>query len=329
MITTASLILESKTCLLHALCKVGVHHTALNPPSQGSPVAIMILYCSLFLLYALIRTCHSFALPSIKHSLRPRDDKDPADLSWVKDFAAIGDSYAAGIGAGTVLNGNEGDEKCSRYDAAHSVIMHTSGFGKDPKFTFLACSGDTSKQVLEQVKELADDSQDLVTVSAGGNDALLSEVLKACVFLPGTQENCDAKLADTKKAIDNDLLSNIDDLLQELAPKVRQGGIVVYTLYAQFFNADTDACSEQTWNWFEDIVPGTSGIKLSKELRKQLNDLVVEANRKIQGAIAGQSGSTRPSNMNIAIVEWDQAVGESKGRFCEEGRRSVHRLWPS
>jgi len=58
---------------------------------------------------------------------------------------------------------------------------------------------------------------------------------------------------------------------------------------------------------------------LTKDLRKKLNDLVVEANTKIKGAIAGQSGSTRPSKLDIAIADWDDAVGKNNGRFCEEG----------
>lgn len=160
---------------------------------------------------------------------------------------------------------------------------------------------------------------DLVTMSAGGNDALLSEVLKACVYLSSTQEKCNEKLAATKKAIDDDLFKNIDDLLQALAPKVRQGGIVVYTLYAQFFNADTDRCSSQAWNWGNGILPQPMGIKLTKDLRKQMNELVVDANTKIQSAIASQSGSTRPARLNIQVVDWDKAVQDNHGRFCEEG----------
>ena len=72
-------------------------------------------------------------------------------------------------------------------------------------------------------------------------------------------------LANTKKAIDNDLPQNIDDSLQALASKLRRGGLVVYTLYAQFFNGDSDACSSQSWNWFNNVIPGSNGIKSSKD----------------------------------------------------------------
>ena len=247
-----------------------------------------------------------------------RDNKpDPSNPSWIRNYAAIGDSYAAGIGAGQVLNGN-GDTACSRYDGAYPVLLNNI-LGAKSKFQFLACSGDKSTHVKDQVAKLADKSQDLVTISAGGNDALLSDVLKACVYTPAGQDACDKAIASTQDAIDHKLQGEVDDLLQALGPKVKQGGIVVYSLYGQFFNADTDACSSQSWDWFQGVIPGGHGVKLTKDLRKKLNNLAVKANTKIKGAIASQSGSTRPSKLNIAMADWDDAVGKNKGRFCEDG----------
>ena len=271
-----------------------------------------------------VSTCSGSTLPAFTKATR--DVENPIDPKWVQNFAAIGDSYAAGIGAGNVLNG-DGYGKCSRYDESYPRMMQYMGYGGDPKFTFLACSGDKSGDVMGQVKKLEDNSQDLVTVSAGGNDALLSDVLKACVFLPSSLEKCKSKLADTKKEIDDTLQNSIDDLLQALAPKVKSGGIIAYSLYAQFFNADTDACSDQSWNWFKGLLPNTNGeIKLTKDLRKQMNDLVVEANTKIKGAIASQSGSTRPSKATIVIADWDKTVGDIKGRLCEKGETASQKL---
>ena len=108
------------------------------------------------LLYATARSCTAFALPAT--IINNIIDTDPTDPGWVNDFAALGDSYAAGIGAGNVLNG-DGDAACSRYDSAYPVIMHPMGFGGKPKFTFLACSGDESDKVIDQAKKIGDDSQ--------------------------------------------------------------------------------------------------------------------------------------------------------------------------
>ncbi len=151
---------------------------------------------------------------------------DPSNPSWIGNYAAIGDSYAAGIGAGTVLNGN-GDAACSRYDGATPVLLNNI-LGAKSKFQFLACSGDESPHVKDQVTKLADNSQDLLMISAGGNDALLSDVLKACVYTPAGQDGCDKAIASTQDAVDHKLQGNIDDLLQILAPKLKQGGIAVF-----------------------------------------------------------------------------------------------------
>ena len=51
-----------------------------------------------------------------------------------------------------------------------------------------------------------------------------------------------------------------------------------------------------------------------------MNDLVVAANNKIQAAIAGQYSGTRPAQLNIQVVDWDKAVQDNKGQFCEEGK---------
>ena len=51
------------------------------------------------------------------------------------------------------------------------------------KFNFLTCSGATTETILrDQIDTLAAYSQDIITVTAGGNDAYLVEILNQCVF---------------------------------------------------------------------------------------------------------------------------------------------------
>ena len=48
-----------------------------------------------------------------------RDIDDPADFSWIKKWAAIGDSFTAGIGSGSQQGALlTQDWKCSRYSYA-------------------------------------------------------------------------------------------------------------------------------------------------------------------------------------------------------------------
>lgn len=97
--------------------------------------------------------------PSLLSSRAPTGD--PWDFSWIKKWAAIGDSYAAGIGAGKSL----GVASCSRYDESYpSYINGENGFGNlGQTFDFLACSGAKSPQILEkQVGTMKDGDYDVI-----------------------------------------------------------------------------------------------------------------------------------------------------------------------
>lgn len=69
-----------------------------------------------------------------------RADKDPSDMSWIKRWAAIGDSYTAGIGAGRALGHHVHKEeigiiapdgleelrdnmRCARYDRSYPKVI--------------------------------------------------------------------------------------------------------------------------------------------------------------------------------------------------------------
>lgn len=138
---------------------------------------------------ALLLTLTSFtSLTSayIVHGSRPRNNAssstdalfdrragpNPADFSWIKKWAAIGDSFTAGIGSGNLYSRERGDIKCSRYDHAYPAIINRALGPSVQDFQFAACSGDRSVQIFEQVSNMKA-SQDLVMMTAGGNDLCL------------------------------------------------------------------------------------------------------------------------------------------------------------
>ncbi|KAK7978042.1 hypothetical protein PG988_005532 [Apiospora saccharicola] len=117
---------------------------------------------------------------------------DPADLSFITKMAAVGDSYSAGIGAGERLGAAyeivdpASDHDCSRYDEAYPYLVNTDGrLGDDPskrKFQFKSCSGAVIKDVVEKQIPTLDYNQQVILVSAGGNDAELTNILNQCIF---------------------------------------------------------------------------------------------------------------------------------------------------
>lgn len=113
-------------------------------------------------------------------TLRNRAEEDSI-FSWVRNYAALGDSYAAGIGIGQLRKEKDAYD-CSRYDGGYPEKVQEAV--QSNVYEYIACSGDTTKEVLEkQLGKLSQPQYDLITMSAGGNDVGFSDVLKACIFL--------------------------------------------------------------------------------------------------------------------------------------------------
>ena len=97
------------------------------------------------------------------------------DFTWVENFAIVGDSYTAGIGAGGLL-----DRDCSRYDGSYAVMMSKFLTGIKNVHN-KACSGAKTPDILTQIQSLPG-NLDLAVLTAGGNDLCLVRsirVLKA------------------------------------------------------------------------------------------------------------------------------------------------------
>ncbi|KAJ6023025.1 hypothetical protein N7499_008343 [Penicillium canescens] len=100
---------------------------------------------------------------------------DLADLSFIKSMAAIGDSYSAGIGAGSRLG--------SCYDNSYPYLTDERlGDQAARTFWFESCSGAVTDDVLNDQIPNINGNQQVILLSAGGNDAELSNILNQCIF---------------------------------------------------------------------------------------------------------------------------------------------------
>lgn len=121
----------------------------------------------------ILQVALSLALASaISATTGSRDLDEPDDYSWIKKFAAVGDSFTAGIGSGDLYDEDDNSYDCSRYSYTYPVIMDHFFGPSIEKFTYTACSGAISMGIFDQVNAL-DDDQDLVILTAGGNDLCL------------------------------------------------------------------------------------------------------------------------------------------------------------
>ena len=100
----------------------------------------------------------------------------PASAATSVNYAALGDSYSAGVGTDDYYS-NSGscdrspDSYAALWDASHSVS----------NFDFAACSGAKTTDVLSGQLGGLSTSTNLITMNIGGNDAGFSSVMTTCI----------------------------------------------------------------------------------------------------------------------------------------------------
>ncbi|KAK2004394.1 SGNH hydrolase [Colletotrichum falcatum] len=232
----------------------------------------------------------------------------PEDLSWVKKWAAVGDSYSAGIGSGNRYP--DSPKACSRSDQSYPAYIHTHELmpqNPPAAFEFLSCSGATSPEVLGNQVAGMGTGYDVITVSAGGNDVGLRDVLNACIFQWNPTANCDDALQKTGDLIRDVLPGNLDQLYAGLKGKINPGRKVYVTGYATFFDNSTELCDNVSWSFWYNV---KNKQYLTTERRTILNELVLATNAAIQAA-AQRAGEA------FEYVGYDEYFSAMHGRFCE------------
>lgn len=268
-----------------------------------------MLPCSLIILLTAALATSSITISPEQQA--PLEAPPSTKFPWIRRFASIGDSYSAGLGAGDRL-----DFYCSRYAKSYPHILHTSLLGPNPHRThqFLACSGQTSTEILTtQVPSLAP-SLDLLTISAGGNDIGLAPILSNCVyqFYMASLADCKASISLAAQRIaTGSLHKNITTLLHAALPKMHPShGVIYLTGYASFFGVADSACDNVTWAVWSHVE--SSKQYLSLDLRHALNDLV----RLVNGVLRAVVAKAGP---RVRFIDYDAHIQARRGRYCEAG----------
>lgn len=110
----------------------------------------------------------------------------PSVFNLPKSYAALGDSFSAGLGSGFFLNksADGSDIVCARQNGSYPTqLLELNPFVDDhPSFEFTACSGDVLDDIDGQVAKLTGKKFDLITLTIGGNDFGFSDSAEACVY---------------------------------------------------------------------------------------------------------------------------------------------------
>ncbi|KAH8167019.1 hypothetical protein CIB48_g1231 [Xylaria polymorpha] len=232
-------------------------------------------------------------------------------------FVAFGDSYSAGIGTG--VDGAEND--CRQGLHAHAQLIAADQ--KPTTFQFLSCTGATTADITSAISG-SEESQidrfnaslpaDFALLSVGGNDLGFFEVMNACVFrfynfYSGT---CETALAHARANLESDefeirLRIVIMEILDKIRWEKKPRFLVTVTGYARFFNELTDGCDNMSFGvWW-------NGPKLTKELRSEMNALVLTVNAKLRKTINEINADF--TSDKVLFVDYDKAF--EGHRFCE------------
>jgi hypothetical protein len=118
-------------------------------------------YNNIYLILSLLASVS--ASPVTKHAQRATNQFS---------YAAFGDSFAAGIGAGNFVTGSadERDNVCARMTGSYPSQVNNFIPERISTFDFLACSGDVLDNIDRQVGTLLGNQVNAASVSISGND---------------------------------------------------------------------------------------------------------------------------------------------------------------
>ncbi|KAH8659312.1 SGNH hydrolase-type esterase domain-containing protein [Tricladium varicosporioides] len=248
---------------------------------------------------------------------------------WPITYIALGDSFAAGIGAGKYVTPTDDEVKrCKRFDGSYptqakALLPHVD----DGHFTFQACSGDVLGGIDAQITKVGGKRAHVITLSISGNDFKFSDVVSACVYnyLPtgdaAKEADCNAALKKSAAIIADEAIWNtykqkVDKIFSDVAITKDwfnlKWTVLVITGYAKFFGVpdNNDACSKTRFPMPFALIPGQGNI-MKANIRATMNTLVETVNQNIQSKIVASNPD------RIRFVDIDS--GFETHRFCEKG----------
>ncbi|MCI3275593.1 SGNH/GDSL hydrolase family protein [Streptomyces cylindrosporus] len=161
-------------------------------------------------------------------------------------YVALGDSYSSGVGAGSYIS-SSGD--CKQSTKAYPYLWAAAH--SPSSFSFKACSGARTGDVLANQLGTLTTSTGLVSISIGGNDAGFSDVMTTCVLQ--SDSACLSRINTAKAYVDSTLPGQLDNVYSAISGKAPNAHVVVLG-YPRFYKL------------------GTTCVGLSETKRKAIND---------------------------------------------------------
>jgi lysophospholipase L1-like esterase len=164
-----------------------------------------------------MRTVRTLAISLLSGSLLALAVVAPADAAPLADnYVAMGDSYASGTGAGSY--GNSG----SCYRSAYAPLWASS---HGATLNFVACSGATTADVLNNQVSALNAGTTLVTISIGGNDAGFADVMTTCTL--ESNSSCVNRVNQARTFAQNTLPGLLDGVYSAIRGRAPAARVIV------------------------------------------------------------------------------------------------------
>ena len=170
-----------------------------------------------------------------------------ANAATSVDYVALGDSYSSGVGSGSYIS-SSGD--CKRSTLAYPSLWASAH--SPASFSFTACSGARTGDVLANQLGPLNSSTDLVSISIGGNDAGFSDVMTTCVLQ--SESTCLNRIATARSYVDTTLPGKLNSVYDAIKAKAPAAHVVVLG-YPRFYK-----------------IGGSCVVGLSDKVRGAIND---------------------------------------------------------
>jgi lysophospholipase L1-like esterase len=190
------------------------------------------------------------------------DSSSQARATAPERYVGLGDSFSAGTGT------RDSRGPCQRSPQAFPALL--VGSLPRAKLQFVACAGRTAAEILVTQTGALSGGTSLVTVTAGGNDARLLQLIGACAS--SSRAACRSAVGGTRVTIASDVSGQIGALLAEIMDRAPRARVVVVG-YPRLFGQR--ACS---------AAPGLD-VAAQRRLNGTADD--INAVLKQQAAVAG------------------------------------------
>ncbi len=146
-------------------------------------------------------------------------------------YVALGDSYSSGVGAG--------DTSGSCVQSPNSYAKRWATANTPTSFTFAACSGARTSDVVKSQLSALNASTTLVSITIGGNDVGFSSIMETCVL--HSTASCEAAVAAGEKYANTTLPGLLDTMLGDISAHAPAAQVVVLG-YPDFYDLSVPVC---------------------------------------------------------------------------------------